>query len=346
MSRRRGLLTALAAVCAVSGPGCGSGSTTGPSGTSTHTSPNRTAASPTAQAPPKAPPAGSPAARLTLRATAAPPLPEGRSGIAATAYEAGAVALGGLSPAGVSTATAFTLSPSGNSTPLPPLPPLPGPVHDAAAAAVAGRLLVFGGGRYEGSDRVVQVAPGAPRVVGRLPQPLSDLVAAPIGATAYVLGGWNGANTSATIYAATATGKVGIVGRLPLGLRYPAAAALGGRVIVAGGETTASEPVSRAWSFDPGTGSTTQLPSLPVPTDHAAAAAMAGRVFVIGGLRRGQFTDAILSWSPGERRWQVAGRLATPLADMGAVAVGDEILVIGGRDGGGRVASVQRLRPS
>jgi hypothetical protein len=280
---------------------------------------------------------------MTLRATAAPALPEARSGIAAAAFGAGAVALGGLSPAGVSTATAFNLRPSGHPTPLPPLP---SPVHDAAAAVVAGRLLLFGGGRYEGSDRVVQVAPGPPRVVGRLPQPLSDLVAAPVGATAYVLGGWNGASTNADIYAATATGRLAIVGRLPLGLRYPAAAALGGRVIVAGGETAAGEPVTRAWSFDPGTGSTTQLPSLPVRTDHAAAAAMAGRFFLIGGLRRGQFTDAILSWAPGEGRWRPAGRLAAPLADMGAVAFGGEIWVIGGRDSDGRVASVQRLRPS
>ena len=219
------------------------------------------------------------------------------------------VVVGGLSDADVSTDTVFELRPDGR---VGSLAPLPGAIHDAAAATLGTRVLAFGGGVSEGSDHIVQVLPGPPHRVGTLPQALSDVVAAEIGGTAYVAGGWNGTSTNPTIYAVTSTGRVRRAGTLPLGVRYPAAAALGGRLIVAGGETTSGAPTRNAWSFDPRTGAIARLPRLPEPTDHAAGVTFNGRFYSIGGLRRGTLTGAIVSWAPGERRWrtrrQVAGR--------------------------------------
>jgi N-acetylneuraminic acid mutarotase len=218
-------------------------------------------------------------------------------------------------------------------------------VHDAAATAVAGRLLLFGGGQFEGSDRIVSVAPGAPHLIGTLPQPLSDLTAVTIGNTGYVVGGWNGSSTNPAVYAVQPGGGVSTVGRLPLGVRYPAVTALGGRVIVAGGEMTSGNPTRRAWSFDPATGQVTRLPDLPAATDHTAGATLNGRVYVLGGLRDGVFTRAILSWAPGETRWRASGELPQALADLGAAPVDGGIVVVGGREPAGRIASVGLLKP-
>lgn len=268
-------------------------------------------------------------------------LPEARSGVAAAAFGDGIVVAGGLSPAGVSTDTVIRLAP--HATPRS-ASPLPGPVHDAAATEVGGRLLLFGGGESEGSDRIVSVAPGTPRVIGTLPQALSDLTAVAIGGRAYVVGGWNGTATNRDIYAVSATGRVTTVGRLELGVRYPAAAALDGRVIVAGGETTAGTPTTRAWSFDPASGRVTRLPDLPAPTDHTEGAVLGGRFYLLGGLRAGSFTRAILSWAPGESRWRAAGHLNRAVADAGAVAFDGGIAFIGGRDSAGKLATVTLLR--
>ncbi len=279
---------------------------------------------------------------MTLGAGQLAPLPDARSGAASAAFGGNVVVSGGLSTAGVSTDTVFRLEQAGQPATLPPLP---GPVHDAASTAIGSRLLLFGGGESEGSDRVIQVLPGPSKLVGQLPVALSDLAAVTVGETAYVLGGWNGTATNAGIYAVSATGAVATIGHLPIGLRYPAAAALDGKVIIAGGENSDSVPVTDAFSFDPTTHAVTRLPDLPVPTDHTAGAVLNGRFYIIAGLRRGEFTDAIISWAPGETRWQNAGHLPQALADLDAAPLGNGIAVIGGRGVSGRVNSVYLLRP-
>jgi hypothetical protein len=268
------------------------------------------------------------------------PLPAARSGIAAAAFGTGIVVLGGLDESGASTATVFEVDARGSTS----VAGLPGAVHDAAAAEVAGRLLLFGGGQFEGSDRILAVLPGPPREIARLPQALSDLDAVTIGDVAYVVGGWNGTDTNRDIYAARPDGRIRVAARLPLGVRYPAASALSGRVIVAGGETASGGPTPAAWSFDPAARTVSRLPDLPVPTDHAAAATLDGRVYVLGGLRNGAFSDAIMSWAPGERRWRSAGHLRQPVADECAVAFGGGIAVVAGRGPSGKLASVTLLK--
>jgi serine/threonine-protein kinase PknK len=280
---------------------------------------------------------------VALRAAGPLSLPDAREGTATALYGGdAAIVSGGLSAAGVSTSTVFRIDSLGHASSVASLP---GPIHDAAAAEVAGRLLVFGGGQFEGSNRIVQVLPGQPRQVGTLPQALSDLDAGAIGNVAYVAGGWNGSATNPDIYAARPDGSVIRVGTLPIGVRYPAVGALGGKLVVAGGETSAGTPTTTASVFDPATGRVTGLPALPVPTDHAAGAVLGGRFYLIGGLREGVFTDAILSWAPGDSRWRLAGHLPAALADLAAVPFDGGIAVLGGRGASGTVASGTLLKP-
>ncbi len=252
------------------------------------------------------------------------------------------VVIGGLSAAGTSTASVFALDRDGH---MVALPPLPGPVHDAAAAVLDGRLMLVGGGQFEGSDRIIQVAPGRPHIVGTLPQALSDLDAVSIDDRAFVAGGWNGTVTNRDIYAVSPSGSVSLAGRIPTGVRYAAVAALAGRVLIAGGELASGAPTKKAYAFEPRTGRLAPLPGLPAATDHAAGVALGDTFYVIGGLRRGVPTRAILAWRPGQSHWRPAGRLPHTLADAAATVFAGDIALAGGRDHAVEQTAVTRLSP-
>ena len=271
-----------------------------------------------------------------LRQTGAVTVPEGRSGVAVAVYNGRLFVIGGLSPAGISTDTVFEAGTRHSAT-------LPGPVHDAAAAVLGGRLMLFGGGESEGSNRIIAVMPGQARVVGTLPQALSDLEAVTVGRLAYVIGGWNGSATNRDLYAVGTDGHVSLAGRIPTGVRYAAAGVLGGRLIVAGGELASGAPTKAAYAFDPSTSAITRLPDLPVATDHTAGVAIAGSFYVIGGLRDGSFTNAIVSWRPGQRRWREAGHLPQPVADAGAAVLDGRVALAAGRNSSGKLATVALL---
>ena len=324
---------------AVGAAGCGSASHR-PRSTAPVTSTSTTTATTTARHTRSLP--ARPAAIVLRPVRSLGSLPAARSGIAVASFGSSIVVAGGLSPAGTSTSTVFRIDANGTAHSTAPLP---GPVHDAASTELAGRLLVFGGGQFEGSDRIIELLPGVPRQIGTLPQSLSDLTCVTIGRLAYVVGGWNGTTTNRDVYTVSPGGTVGRAGTLALGVRYPAVAALAGRVIVAGGETTTGRPTRTAWSFDPTTRRVTRIPDLPAAIDHGAGAAFAGRFYLLGGLRNGSFTSAIISWAPGETRWRAAGRLPTALADMGATPSHDGIVIVGGRDSAGKVAAVTVLAP-
>ena len=279
---------------------------------------------------------------VALTGASGPRLPEARSGVAAASFRGKLVVIGGLSDAGTSTGTVFVVDPGGR---VATGQPLPGPVHDAGAAPVGRHLLLFGGGEFEGSDRIISVLPGPPRQIGTLPQPLSDLEAVRIGDAAYVVGGWNGSATNRDVYAVHADGSVRVAGRIPIGVRYAAAGALGSRLIVAGGETSSGAPITRAWSFDPATGRVTRLPDLPTPIDHTSGIALGSTFYVLGGLHNGSFSRAILAWRPGQRRWHLAGRLPEPVADGGAAAFEGALALAAGRNDGGKRDGVILLRP-
>jgi YVTN family beta-propeller protein len=78
---------------------------------------------------------------------------------------------------------------------------------------------------------------------------------------------------------------------------------------------------------------------LPARLAHAAGAALGNVFYVLGG--RGDATAsqrrAIWAIDPATGRVRPAGRLPTALSDLGAVAAGDRLLVVGGRDAGGGV---------
>jgi PQQ-like domain len=143
---------------------------------------------------------------------------------------------------------------------------------------------VFGGGSTTGTDLVQAFDPstGKGAVVGHLPVSLSDLSAATIGATVYLVGGYDGSVPRPEVYATRDGAHFAKVATLPVGLRYPAVTAVDGRLIVAGGED-ARGPTRSLYAVDPASSEVHRLGALPAAVAHAAAFTFASMVYVAGG---------------------------------------------------------------
>src|ERR1019366_9475293 len=143
--------------------------------------------------------------------------------------------------------------------------------HDAGAALVGGRVMVFGGGEQTSVAAVQAIEPdGVATVTGRLPGPRSDLSAVTAGGTAYILGGYDGAAYDASVLATTDGRRFRTVARLPEPVRYPAVAVLAGQIWVFGGQTPAGI-TSVIQRVSPGSGQATVAGHLPRPMSGGAA---------------------------------------------------------------------------
>jgi hypothetical protein len=200
---------------------------------------------------------------------------------------------------------------------------LPQPTHDAAAAAVGGKVYLFGGGESVSMPSVVRVDPrtGAAAEAPALGEPLSDLGAVAIGGHAYLVGGYTGTQFATAILRYRPQGAAATVARLPTGTRYAGVAALGPTIYVAGGLTTAGATNAvYAVSLD---GTVRRVATLPAPEDHAALAALGGTLYLVGGRR-------VLAIDPGSGKVTVVARLPASLSDPTATTVGNRIVIAGG----------------
>src|SRR6185437_12952029 len=133
---------------------------------------------------------------------------------AAAPYAGGAVLIGGLTPADVSSDAIVTATRAGARR----VGRIPTALHDSAAVTLGHDTFLFGGGTGTAQlDTIWMVDPrtGAAQVAGRLPAPSSDQSAAAIGRTAYVVGGYTGAHWLDTVVAFRPGGAAHVVARLP-----------------------------------------------------------------------------------------------------------------------------------
>jgi N-acetylneuraminic acid mutarotase len=237
---------------------------------------------------------------------------------------------GGLDSSGSSTDGVYRVSPDAGT--VAHVGTVTQAFHDAAAAMVGSRLVVFGGGPSSGTD-VVQAFPGS--VIGHLPTVASDLEAVTAGGQIVVVGGYDGSNYLTSVLATEDGVTFRRVADLPVGLRYAAVAAPGSHsVIVAGGLSTAG-PVATILRVTLPGGKVTTIGSLPRPLAHEAAVAMGGAVFVLGGEdASGQTVRTVERIDPRTGAVRMAHPLPGTVADAAAVALGpDRALLIGGRRG-------------
>ncbi|MFY9773625.1 MAG: PQQ-binding-like beta-propeller repeat protein [Trebonia sp.] len=259
---------------------------------------------------------------------------------------------------------------------------LPVAVHDAAVAVSGQRALVFGGGSAA-SVGTVQSFPlaggGAATDIGNLPAPRSDAQAATIGATTYIVGGFDGSKPDASVVATTNGQTYRIIATLRVPVRYAAVAALDGRIYAFGGEAItgphAGTPVNVIQVVDPARRTASIVGNLPEALAGAAAVTVDGELFVAGGespaatkptpgLGTTQLTgqpianagsegpssptrtvSTIWAYDPATGRLLSAGRLQVPVSNAGVAADGSIAWIVGGESNGARVSSVQMIRP-
>ena len=285
-----------------------------------------------------------PALPVRLAARPLPSLSAGVQDAAAVSWQGGALLVGGLTPADVSTSAISAVRTSGDRA----VGRLPQALHDAAAVVLGGRVYLFGGGDGTAQhDEIQRVAPGSAATVAHLPAPSSDQAGAAVAGTAYIVGGYTGTRWLDTIVAWRPGTPARVVAHLPVPLRYAAVAAAAGKVVIAGGSTPAGTASRAVYAYTPGAAHVVRVGELPAPTTHAAAAAIRSRVYVIGGRGAlvGTPTARIVAVDAAARRVDAAGALPQALSDLAAVSLHDRILVAGGRSDS-TVTSVSLLAPS
>ncbi len=271
------------------------------------------------------------------------------------------VVLGGLDAQDSSASGVFLLDTASGR--LREVGALSSPVHDAGGVVLAGRDVLFGGGATV-SVAAVEAFP-APRatahglagsVLGALPGARSDDVAAEIGTTAYVVGGYDGLDGDATVLATSDGRHFRSVATLPVPVRYAALAAYGGRLYVFGGEAIggpASGTAVRAVQVvDPRTGSARVVAHLPEPLAGAAAAVLGGAIYLAGGdtvttpAGGGSGTAAtIWSFTPQTKRFRVVGHLVKPVSHAGVAVLAGRVWLVGGESQGVTVSTIQSFGP-
>ena len=262
-------------------------------------------------------------------------------------------------------------------------------LHDAAAAVIGQHAVVFGGGLPATVAAVQSFTLHGPRArsgaatataAGSMPAPRSDAVAATIGPTTYVVGGYDGARPDAAVLATTNGRTFTKVAALQIPVRYPAVAALGGKIFVFGGQAItgphAGAPVNTIQAVNPARHTAAIIGHLPEPLAGAAAVTVGGELLVAGGespaaqsqtpgvgttqlgpreKSAGVGAEAsssptttvstIWAFDPAARRLLPAGHLQVPVSHAAVTVAGGAAWIIGGESHGALVASVQILRP-
>jgi outer membrane protein assembly factor BamB len=265
-------------------------------------------------------------------------------------------------------------------------------LHDAGGTVLGGRYLLFGGGSPATVATVQAFAlpsPGAPTraaatVLGSLPQPRSDDAAVTIGASAYVVGGYDGTKADPEVLATTDGSTFHDVAALPVPVRYPAVAVSGGKIFVFGGQavTAAAAPVDDIQMVDPAAGRASVVGHLPFPVAGAVAVSVGGHLYVTGGTSStpqqllpgvgttqlgtagpknpgvgasGASTTAavtsdtvgtIWAFDPSTGKVLTAGQLQVPVAYASAAVVGGRAWIVGGEVGATQESVVQVLSPN
>ncbi len=313
---------------------------------------------------------------------------------------------GGLTAGGSTTAAVFSIdAKTGNETTMGAL--IPG-VHDAAGAIIKGNATVVAGGAPALTAAVQQFTappdagtddppppgwttgsqlPGTAPVVitgqttvvaaptpiraaqvGSLPGPRADLTAVTVGATTYVIGGYDGTNPDADILSTTEGTHYSVAGKLAVPVRYPAVAAVDGKIYIMGGEASSGAAVDTVQVFDPRNGHTEVAGRLASAVAGASAFNLQGHIYVAGGVGNAVTaptsapptsapagaapavsttpTGAVWAWDPQTGTALAAGQLPVPVAFAGSTVTYGRAWLVGGESGGVPVNTVEMVVPN
>ena len=225
-------------------------------------------------------------------------------------------------------------------------------VHDSAGAVIGGRSFVFGGGSFSTVSVVQAWMSGPATEVASLPQARSDLSAATLAGTTYIVGGFDGTAMTPAVLATTDGVSFRPVAQLAVPVRYAAVAALGSTLWVVGGVISTSEggttDTDAVQKIDLVSGRVTVTGRLPQPMGHATALVLDGQMFVLGGRSGTVPSAAILRLDQASGTLDPAGQLPEALSDAGSVVAGGVGYLVGGEVAGPDqpLDTVVALRPS
>jgi len=201
--------------------------------------------------------------------------------------------------------------------------------HDTASVISGTNALLFGGGEATTIDTVQTFGAKGSQVVGHLPQPRSDLVAASIGGRSYVLGGFDGKTETPDVLMTTDGVSFHVVTRLPTPVRYAGVGVVGSTIYLVGGEHQGAQ-TSQIQAVDVAAGTARVVSNLPVPLSHESVFVLGGAMFFAGG-RSGTTTRTQVDvLDPGTGALTRAGLLPRPTADAALGQIGDDVYLFGG----------------
>jgi N-acetylneuraminic acid mutarotase len=183
-------------------------------------------------------------------------------------------------------------------------------------------------------------------LLATLPTARGETAAAVTGDRLYVIGGYTGlgfdASDEVSVYdPATNAWEAGP--RLPAGRHHPSAVGLDGTVFVAGGGAADGTPQATFWSLPAGATAWQELTPMPEGRLGLRMLAIGGKLYVVGGIGG---TAAALVYDPVAGTWSSGAEMPTLRDHIAAVAVEDEIWVIGGRTGAQNHARVDIYDPA
>jgi|SRR5579884_787136 len=176
------------------------------------------------------------------------------------------------------------------------------------------------------------------------PTARTEVAAAVVGTTIYVVGGFEhagGSNPTAAIVSDRVEAYDALGDRwttktsLPVALHHAGIAAVGGRLYVIGGfrqlPTPGWHPVATVYVYDPHDDRWTEGAPMPTPRGALSVTELEGKLYAIGGLDGRGDTSAVEEYDPASDRWSVRAPLPTPRDHLATATAAGRIYAIGGR---------------
>jgi non-specific serine/threonine protein kinase len=196
---------------------------------------------------------------------------------------------------------------------------------------VSGLVATLAAGKLQLATWAVATAAVSWTAGTSLPEPRSEVAAAPLLGRIVVVGGFleSGANSRRVDAYDPARDTWARLPDLPVSVDHAAAASVRGRLVVVGGYGADRQPLRAAFLFDGSSWRTLPAP----PEERAAAAATAtagGTVWVVGGRTRDGLATSMLALDVRTLRWRVVPG-PRPREHLAATALGGKVYAIGGR---------------
>jgi len=172
-----------------------------------------------------------------------------------------------------------------------------------------------------------------------LPLPRTEVTAAALNGKVYVGGGLlaNGVATARVDLYDPATDSWAVSVPFPAPLHHTSLLATDGRLYLVGGYRGDGTATAKVWSRAPGEPAWRSEPSMPTPRGaFVGVVDSKGRIHAIGGASRfeplGHLIDAHEVFDPQTKTWTTAAPMPAPRDHAAGAAVGDTIVVAGGRN--------------